>query len=488
MTQVSRLRIDVLSDRPPHDGGHYVLYWVTTCRRTGWNFGLQRAVHWARELAKPLVILEALRCDYPWASDRLHRFLIQGMADNARSLAKRGALYYPYVEPTRGAGKGLVAALAAQAAVVIGDDYPCFFLPHMHRAATAQIPVRFELIDSNGLLPLRAAPKAFARAVDFRRFLQRTLRDHLDDMPEPDPLARVRIPRLAELPSAIRRRWPAAALDRLVGSASGVAALPINHAVPPAPQTGGARAAQRSLRSFLTTSIARYGADRNQPSQEITSGLSPYLHAGHIAAHQVFWETMAHAGWNMSQLGQRATGSAAGWWGTSAQVESFLDQLVTWREIGFNLCHHRVDYDQYLSLPAWARDTLAQHLQDPRSHVYGIDRFEAADTHDPLWNAAQRQLAREGRIHNYLRMLWGKKVLQWTRHPQDALAILIELNNKYALDGRDPNSYSGICWCLGRYDRPWGPERPVFGKIRYMSSRNTARKLRLAEYLARYGA
>ena len=147
----------------------------------------------------------------------------------------------------------------------------------------------------------------------------------------------------------------------------------------------------------------------------------------------------------------------------------------------------RDDYDRYESLPAWARATLARHAADPRPHVYTLADFEAARTHDPLWNAAQTHLLREGRIHNYLRMLWGKKVLEWTASPEEALAVLVELNNKYAVDGRDPNSYSGIFWVLGRYDRPWGPERPVFGTVRYMSSQNTLRKLRVRQYLARYG-
>ena len=151
------------------------------------------------------------------------------------------------------------------------------------------------------------------------------------------------------------------------------------------------------------------------------------------------------------------------------------------------MCSRRDDYDQYESLPNWAQQTLAKHADDPREYVYTRDELEAAQTHDPLWNAAQRQLRREGRIHNYLRMLWGKKILEWSPSPQAALDVLIELNNKYALDGRDPNSYSGIFWVLGRYDRAWGPERPVFGTIRYMSSENTARKVRVKDYLRRYG-
>jgi deoxyribodipyrimidine photo-lyase len=152
------------------------------------------------------------------------------------------------------------------------------------------------------------------------------------------------------------------------------------------------------------------------------------------------------------------------------------------------LSTHRADYDQYKSLPEWARKTLQDHARDEREYVYAPEEFENAKTHDELWNAVQRQLVSEGKIHNYLRMLWGKKILQWTRTPQEAAKIMIQLNNKYALDGRDPNSYSGIFWVLGRYDRPWGPVRPVFGSIRYMSSENTARTLSVKKYLKKYSA
>ena len=155
---------------------------------------------------------------------------------------------------------------------------------------------------------------------------------------------------------------------------------------------------------------------------------------------------------------------------------------MTWRELGYNMSSHRDDYDQYESLPDWVQATLAKHEGDPREQVYSLDEFATAATHDPLWNAAQTQLVREGRIHNYLRMLWGKKILEWSATPRDALATMIELNNRYALDGRNPNSYSGIFWTLGRYDRPWGPERPIFGSVRYMSSDNTRKKLRANDY------
>ena len=188
---------------------------------------------------------------------------------------------------------------------------------------------------------------------------------------------------------------------------------------------------------------------------------------------------LTREGWHPARISGRADGRRSGWWGLSASAEAFLDQLITWRELGFNFCHVREDYDRIESLPLWARETLQKHAGDPRPYVHPIEQLETAETHDALWNAAQTQLLREGRIHNYLRMLWGKKILEWTASPQEALDVMIHLNNKYALDGRDPNSYSGILWCFGRYDRPWGPERPIFGKVRYMSSENTRRKFRL---------
>jgi deoxyribodipyrimidine photo-lyase len=194
---------------------------------------------------------------------------------------------------------------------------------------------------------------------------------------------------------------------------------------------------------------------------------------------------MEQAGWHPGKLA-RPNGKVNGFWGIDQDTEAFLDQLCTWREIGFNMAWREENYDQFEALPHWAQTTLEEHRHDPRPFVYSLEELEHATTHDEIWNAAQRQLVREGRIHNYLRMLWGKKILHWTRSPREALDIMIELNNKYALDGRDPNSYSGIFWILGRYDRAWGPERQIFGKIRYMTSESTAKKHALKHYLQRY--
>ncbi|MBZ0232296.1 MAG: hypothetical protein K8M05_08075 [Deltaproteobacteria bacterium] len=204
-------------------------------------------------------------------------------------------------------------------------------------------------------------------------------------------------------------------------------------------------------------------------------------------AHQVIHRVWRDADWDPSRIAPRATGKREGWWGLPRAAEAFLDELFTWRELGLGFAFHRPDdHDRYESLPVWARASLDAHAGDPRPVGYDPATLEAARTHDAIWNAAQTQLVREGRIHNYLRMLWGKKLLEWSPSPRAALAALVHLNNKYAVDGRDPNSYSGIFWTLGRFDRPWAPERAIFGVIRYMSSDAARRKLDLAAYLARY--
>ncbi len=480
-------RVRPLNLQPIQTEGQYVLYWMVAARRLEWSFALDRALDHARRLGRPLLILEALRCDYGWASDRLHRFVLEGMAEHSRRLAGTGIGYHPYVEPAAGAGRGLLESLAAKAAVVVTDDFPCFFLPRMVEAAGARLGVLLEAVDGNGLLPLRAASRVFTLAHSFRRYLQQELPRHLDTFPTRDPFAGPPPPPFGRLSEEIERRWPAAAPELLAAGPAVLSRLPIDHGVGPAAIAGGAGAAAATLERFLATRLGSYGEGRNHPDDDAASGLSPYLHFGHLSAHQVFAAVMGREGWHRSRIAARPNGSRHGFWGASAAVESFLDELLTWRELGYNLCWQVPAYDRYESLPDWARATLERHADDPRPTVYSGAELAAAETHDPVWNAAQRQLVREGRMHNYLRMLWGKKVLEWTRSPEQAVEVLIELNNRYAVDGRNPNSYTGIFWCFGRYDRPWAPERPIFGTIRYMSSAATVRKLRMKAYLQRYG-
>jgi deoxyribodipyrimidine photo-lyase len=239
----------VLNAAPVAPRGAYVLYWMVSSRRLRANFALERAVDWAQELKKPLLVFEALRCGYRWASDRLHRFVLDGMAEHRRSLASGPASYYAYVEPSAGAGKDLLRALASRAVVVITDEYPCFMLPRMVAAGAGQSAVRVEAVDANGLVPLRAAEKVFSTAHAFRRFLQRALPEHLEYVPAPAPLGGLELPVLRELPRDIQRRWPEAPSDVLAGGAEVLAALPIDHSVAPSPLRGGERAGQEALRS-----------------------------------------------------------------------------------------------------------------------------------------------------------------------------------------------------------------------------------------------
>lgn len=471
-SRISRCNSHTVSRR-----GRYVLYWMIAQRRLGHNFALQRAAELARDLDKPLLVLEALRCGYRWASDRIHRFILDGMAEREGTPG-----YWPYVEPAPGAGKGLLAALARDASAVVTDDFPCFFLPRMVRAAGPQLGVTLEAVDGNGVLPLRLSERTWPSAYAFRRFMQKNITACLVQEPQAQPLELARAAEESLLDDKLLRRWPRTLLARVK-----LAELPIDHSVLPTLRGGSTPAAAR-LERFVHSGLGRYADDRNEIENDPSSGLSPYLHFGHIGTHQVLGSLAGLEGWTPARLAQRATGKRAGFWGMSEGAEAFLDQIVTWRELGYHFCAREERYDRFESLPLWAQNTLTEHASDKRKTLYNLAEFDSASTHDPLWNAAQRQLRRDGIMHNYLRMLWGKKILEWTASPQEALNIMIEMNNRYALDGRDPNSYSGIFWCLGRFDRPWGPRRPVFGSVRYMSSESTARKMNVRGYLTRYGA
>ena len=470
--------------------GDFVLYWMTAFRRTHHSFALDRALELADEARKPLLILEGLRSGYEWASARLHRFVMDGMHDNAAACASAGVTYYPYLEPAPGMGKGMLLALARRAVAVVGDDFPSFFLPRMIRAAGDQLAVlgvRFEVVDANGIYPVRDTERVFGRAHGFRRHLQKRLPLFLHQVPRVEPLAGYELGP-AEVPAEVHRRWPAAAVEAISPGADPVRVVPGLDASVEATLRGGSEAARERMARWFETGFPLYGSGRNHPDEDVASGLSPYLHFGHLSSHEVFAEVVRRESWTLDQIREKPNGSREGWWRMSETAESFLDELITWREVGYNFAALRPnDLRRYEALPEWAQQTLDEHRHDERVHRYSPDAFEAAATHDELWNAAQRELVTTGRMHNYLRMLWGKKILHWSASPEDAFQTMIHLNNKYALDGRNPNSYAGIGWVLGRYDRAWGPEREIFGKIRYMTSDSTMKKLRLKNYLSRYG-
>lgn len=482
---VADVRLLPRNDRAVDPDGDYVLYWMIAARRTRWSFGLQHAADEARRLGVPLLVFEPLRIGYRWASHRHHAFVIQGMVDNRARCAERGVTYLPYVEPEPDADKGLLAALAERAALVVTDHFPTFFLPRMVASAAAGLGVRVVAVDGNGLMPLEAPDRGFTVAHSYRRWMQKNLDDWWTDLPLPEPLARGGLAG-AELPEGVADRWPAADLDALLDG--GLHDLPLDASVGPVPFRGGPVAGEAALRRFVDARLGAYADARNHPDEAVASGLSPYFHFGHVSAHEAFQAVLDRDGVTLPEHAPKANGKQRGWWPTSPEVEAFLEELLVWRELAYLDAHQRPqDHARFTGLPDWARETLAEHADDPREPRYDLEAFEHAETHDDLWNAAQRQLVEEGRIHNYLRMLWGKKILHWTGSPEEAWDVLVHLNNRYAVDGRDPSSYAGIAWVLGRFDRAWGPERPIFGKVRYMTSDSTRKKLRLSDYLERFG-
>ena len=475
----NQARLSRENDRPLARDADYVLYWMQASRRLHHNHALDYALRCARELKKPLVVFEAVRHDYPWATARTHRFVLEGMLANRAAASRLGVTYWPFVGTPSDPGRGLLRKLAARACLVVTDDYPCFVIPE-HTAAVAKKADRAVFaVDSNSVVPLRLLGDPVSAAAHLRPRIHKAWADAWKH----------RAAAIPDVPEEATRPVPADFATWSGDVDATLAALPIDHAVAPiATSPGGDAAARAKLDRFLERSLARCAEDRSKPlppEQSAVSGLSPYLHFGHISIEEVV-ASVLRAAYGTADVVTGAPGKREGFYGSDPNVNAFLDEAITWRDVGYHWHTKRREDTATLAraLPAWAQASLGKHAEDRRAHVYTLAEWERASTHDRLWNAAQTELVRTGTMHNYLRMLWGKKVLEWSATVDDAYATLVHLNNKYALDGRDPNSYTGILWCFGLFDRPWAPERPVFGTIRYMSSDNTAKKFKLDAYLA----
>ena len=354
---------------------------MISARRLGWNFGLQRAVDYAVALRKPLVILEALRCDYPGANDRLHRFVLDGMAVNRRHAARSRALYYPYVEPAPGHGRELLPTLAASACVVVTDWYPAFFLPRMIAAAAARLTVRLEAIDSNGVIPLAEHGRAFTAARFYRAFMQRVLREHVTQVPDEAPLdAPEEGPATlvaAEERDAALARGECASLDRRGHSAFRrcQSTTPFR----PVRARGGHDAAARTLRRFVTAKLSGYDAHRNHPDDDGTSRLSPYLHFGHMSAHEVFSAVMTHERWTTRRLGdeRRAAGAKAGG-AYRRRQRRFSTSSSSGASSRSTAASTSTTTRPTIRCPSGRGRRSTEHGDDPRPHTYTLERLEAA--------------------------------------------------------------------------------------------------------------
>ena len=471
-------RLHLPPDARPRSGGEFVLYWMQATFRAHDNFALNFAIEQADALGVPVLVYHGLRHDYPWANARFHTWVLESVVDLRRDFAAKGIQYAFWLDRSRGAwtewpagsrgddaaGRDADAAwsplvrLADRAALVVTDYTPTFVHPRQLRGLRKRTTTPVIAVDSATVVPMAAHAKEHSTARGFRTAMLEPLAHHL--WPVANPLPRVRRPVDLEFADDAPAVTPATI-------ASLVAGCDVDQAVGPSPMFRGGTAAGRArLHEFVARGLARYADDRNDPNNlEAVSRLSPWLHFGNLSIHEVL-------------LTARAAGPADAY-------AKFEDEAVTWRELAHNFCHWNPKHRTVAGIPAWAREQLASHEADPRPAHYTLQQLERAETADPLWNAMQRSYVQDGWMHNYVRMLWGKAVLMWTRDASECLAFLEHLNNKYSLDGRDPNSYGGIMWTFGKFDRPFY-RRPIFGTVRYQSLKAAADKFDVPGYIRRF--
>ncbi|MEP7147603.1 MAG: deoxyribodipyrimidine photo-lyase [Acidobacteriota bacterium] len=454
MTRINE-RVVQLNEAEPNPKARYVLYWMQMYKRTSHNHALIFAIRKANELKLPLVVYEGLKYCYPWASDRLHTFILEGVEEKRRELERLGIRYVFYLQKDKGSPKQTVARLSKDAAYIVTDDYPCFIIPeHNSRIAErASIPVY--AVDSNGIVPMSKFEKEEYGAYTLRPKIKKLLPNYLKPFKD-------------ETVEMHGRQLEVDCPETLVTDnniATLVAECEIDHSIKASRfYLGGTANGRARLKKFVNEILPDYATSRNKPDRDGSSRLSAYLHFGFLSSLEV---ALAVQNANAPQ----------------AAKDAYLEELIVRRELSFNFTYHNPNYDSLGSLPAWAQKTMREHVDDERQFIYSLEQLENGETHDELWNAAQREMVVTGEMHNYVRMLWGKNVIAWSPSYEVAFETLVHLNNKYCLDGRDPNSYAGILWCFGKHDRPW-MERPVFGMIRYMTSGSTGKKFDSKKYIA----
>jgi len=451
-------RVSVRRQGRPDPEGKCVVYWMQRAQRAVDNPALDAAIEAANALGKPVVVFFGLVPFYPNANLRHYIFLAQGIPDLAQRLRRRGAGFvlrrYPAHQLARFCEE-------VRPSLVIGDENPLREPERWRQIAADRLRVPLWTVDADVIVPSKLLEK--------EQYAARTIRPRLRAF-----LDKFLVP-LANPNAEVLWRQPED-MESLSSNCNLLEGLPINRSVHPVSTfRGGSDEALRVLSRFVRERLKGYATQRNRPELEGTSQLSPYLHFGHIGPHTVM-------------LAVKNADAPP------EDRDAFLEELIVRRELATNFVRFNPRYDRLESCEPWALRTLRNHRQDQREHIYAERQLEGAETHDPLWNAAQKQMVQGGWMHGYLRMYWGKKILEWTRSPEEAYEIAVRLNDRYELDGRDPNGYAGVAWAVGgKHDRAWGPERPVYGKVRYMSYQSALRKfdsklyMRSVEALVRNG-
>ncbi len=445
-------RIQPLNRRSVQDG-RYVLYWMQASQRVECNHALEYAIGEANGLNLPVVVVFGLTDRFPEANLRHCAFMLEGLEEVRKALDGRGIRFaLMHRSPELAA-----TALAEEAALVVADRGYLRIQRQWRNHVAKNAPCAVVQVESDAVVPVEtSSPKEEYTAGTLRPKLQRILKDYLAPLKE-RPVRK----------DSLSLRLDA---DPEGDFTSLLEKMKIDRTVPPAKAyRGGPSQAHTLLEDFIARKIRHYDELRSDPGLDYSSHLSPYLHFGQVSPLAIALRVTA----------EKTIPAAA--------REAFLEELIVRRELSMNFVFYNEHYDEYACLPDWARKTLAEHAKDRREVLYSPEQWERAGTHDPYWNAAQREMVITGTMHNYMRMYWGKKLLEWSRTPEEAFRTALWLNNRYELDGRDPNGFAGVAWCFGKHDRAWF-ERKVFGKIRYMNDAGLRRKFDMDAYLEKVGA
>jgi len=448
-------RVRPVADRAPKAAAELVLYWMHHAVRGHANPALDVAIHCAHRLDLPLLVYQGLGGAHRFNADRHHAFILEGAREAHAELDARGIRAVFHL-PTDPRSASPLPELAARAALVVTEEFPAPPFPGWTARLAARTPAPVWSVDACCLVPMRLQPKAFERAFEFRRHNQHAYAERIQQVwVEPEWVPEVFEAALPFTPVDLER----ANLNALI------AACEIDHSLPAVAHTrGGAEAGYRRWEHFRREGLPRYHRRRNDAARQWSQGvsrLSAYLHHGQISVFRI-----AREAWETGGEG----------------AEKFLDELLIWRELAHNRCFFSADPESLAVLPDWARQTLAEHAGDARERLIDLERLARGQTGEPLWDLAQTSLLVQGELHNQLRMTWAKRLPHWRATPRQALAALIDLNHRHALDGCDPNSYGGLLWTLGLFDRPFEPERPVTGRLRERLPAEHARRLDVAAY------
>jgi len=446
---IEKERIRALNDRRIARG-EYVLYWMQASQRVEYNHALEYAVGRGNELGLPVVVFFGITDRFPEANVRHYHFMLEGLREVKEALARRRILFVMrHVSPPVG-----VVEMSRRAALVVCDRGYLKIQRAWRTRAAKRIGVPLVQVESDVVVPVEeASNKEEYAAMTIRPKIRSRLPEYLV------PLRKSR-PRKSSLELKFDT-LDTADLDTVLAS------IRTGRTAGPSPTyRGGFREAKRRLNSFIRNKLDHFEDMRNDPGVDNLSQMSPYLHFGQISPLYIALRV------------SRAGGAGA---------EAYLEELIVRRELSMNFILYNDSYDSFEGLPGWCRKTLNVHSRDKREYIYTEQELERFETHDPYWNAAQREMVLTGKMHGYMRMYWGKKIIEWSRTPETAFAVALRLNNKYELDGRDPNGFTGVAWCFGKHDRPWR-ERAVFGSIRYMNDRGLRRKFDIDRYVRRIEA